>query len=116
VLKIESFKEEPISAVINFHSHCTAYMEMDLRAISRDWPGEVVDRFGKAFAGAVALYVQGTAGDVNTLRKFNSTDLRFEPAKQVTAATFEAWLTAKPVKNTTVGYTTKLAERGDDCS
>jgi neutral ceramidase len=104
VLKIESPKEEPISAVINFHSHCTAHMDVDLRAISRDWPGEVVDRFEKAFSGATALYVQGTAGDVNTLRKFNSTDLRFEPAKQITAAAFEAWLTAMPIKETTVGY------------
>lgn len=110
VLKIESTKEEPISAVINFHSHCTAHMEVDLTAISRDWPGEVVDRFGKAFAGVTALYVQGTAGDVNTLRKFNSTDLRFEPAKQITAAAFEAWLTAKPIKDTSVAYTTQIAE------
>ncbi|MGZ5543867.1 MAG: hypothetical protein ACXWIU_04270, partial [Limisphaerales bacterium] len=104
VLRIESPKEEPISAVINFHSHCTAHMEVDLRAISRDWPGEVVDRFAKAFPGATALYVQGTAGDANVLRKFASTDLRFEPAKQITAAAFEAWLTAKPIKDTTVAY------------
>jgi len=104
VLRIESPKEEPIGAVINFHSHCTAHMEVDLRAISRDWPGEVVDRFAKAFPGATALYVQGTAGDVNVLRKFASTDLRFEPARQITAAVFEAWLTARPVKNTTIAY------------
>jgi neutral ceramidase len=110
VLKIDSPKEEPIAAVINFHSHCTAHMEVDLRAISRDWPGEVVDRFGKAFAGATVLFVQGTAGDVNTLRKFNSTGLRFEPAKQITAAAFEAWLTAKPVTSTTVSYTSRVAE------
>ena len=110
VLKIESSKEEPISAVINFHSHCTAHMEVDLRAIGRDWPGEVVDRFGAAFGGAMALYVQGTAGDVNTLRKFNSTDLRFEPGKQITAAAFEAWLTAKIVKDATVAYATKNVE------
>jgi neutral ceramidase len=110
VLKIESRKEEPISAVINFHSHCAAHMEVDLRAISRDWPGEVVDRFGKAFDGVTALYVQGTAGDVNTLRKFNSTELRFEPGKQITAAAFEAWLTAKPVRDTTVAFTTEIAE------
>jgi hypothetical protein len=110
VLKIESTKEEPISAVFNFHSHCTAHMEVDLRAISRDWPGEVVDRFGAAFPGSTALYVQGTAGDVNTLRKFNSTELRFEPGKQITAAAFEAWLTAKPVKDTTVAFETKIAE------
>jgi hypothetical protein len=110
LLKVESLKEEPIGAVINFHSHCTAHMEVDLRAISRDWPGEVVDRFGKAFAGVTALYVQGTAGDVNTLRKFNGTELRFEPGKQITAAAFEAWLTAKPVKDTTVAFTTQTAE------
>jgi hypothetical protein len=85
-------------------------MEVDLRAISRDWPGEVVDRFGAAFPGSTALYVQGTAGDVNTLRKFNSTELRFEPGKQITAAAFEAWLTAKPVKDTTVAFETKIAE------
>jgi hypothetical protein len=41
---------------------------------------------------------------VNVLRKFAGTDLRFEPAKQITAAVFEAWLTAKPIKNTTVAY------------
>lgn len=110
VLKIESPKEEPIGAVINFHSHCTAHMEANLRAISRDWPGEVVDRFGKAFGGATVLYVQGTAGDVNTLRKFNGTELRFEPAKQITAAAFEAWLTAKPMKEATVASISKTAD------
>jgi hypothetical protein len=110
ILKIESPTEEPISAVINFHSHCTAHMEVDLRAISRDWPGEVVDRFGKAFPGSTALYVQGTAGDVNVLRKFAGTELRFEPAKQITAAAFEAWLTAKPVKDTTVSYASSVVQ------
>jgi neutral ceramidase len=110
VLKIETPSEEPIAAVINFHSHCTAHMEVDLRAISRDWPGEVVDRFRKAFPSAMALYVQGTAGDVNTLRKFNGTDLRFEPAKQITAAVFEAWLTATPVKDTLVNYAANIVE------
>jgi neutral ceramidase len=104
VLRVETPKEKPISAIINFHSHCTAHMEIDLHAISRDWPGEVTDRFAKAFDGVTALYVQGTAGDVNVLRKYASTDLRFEPAKQITAAAFEAWLTAKPMKNTTVGF------------
>jgi len=43
VLRADGVDGRPMAVAINFHSHCTAHMEIDSRAISRDWPGEVAD-------------------------------------------------------------------------
>jgi hypothetical protein len=90
VLRADSAEGRPLAVAVNFHSHCTAHMEMDLRAVSRDWPGEVVDQLEAALPGATALYLQGTCGDVNFHREFNRTERRFEPAQAVTRVTLQA--------------------------
>ena len=97
VLRADSIAGRPLAVAVNFHSHCTAHMEMDLRAISRDWPGEVVDQVEAALPGSCALYLQGTCGDVNFRREFNGTARRFEPARAVTKAALEALNAARPV-------------------
>jgi hypothetical protein len=102
VLRAESLTGRPLAAVVNFHSHCTAHMEMDLRAISRDWPGEVVDQLEAALPGAVALYLQGTCGDVNFRREFNGTARRFEPAQAVSRVALEALRASQPVAGSEV--------------
>ena len=84
VLRADTAGGHPLAIAVNFHSHCTAHMEVDLHAVSRDWPGEVVDQLQTALPGATALYLQGTAGDVNFRREFNGTEKRFEPARAVT--------------------------------
>ncbi len=97
VLRADSTAGRPLVVAVNFHSHCTAHMETDLRAIGRDWPGEVVDQVEAALPGARALYLQGTCGDVNFLREFNGTVRRFEPARAVTQTALAALRGARAI-------------------
>ena len=52
-----------------------------IRDVLDDWPGEVVDQLEGALPGVTVLYLQGTCGDVNFRREYNSTGKRFEPAR-----------------------------------
>src|SRR4051812_20401226 len=52
ILRADTLDGKPLAVAVNFHSHCTAHMETDLRAVSRDWPGEVVDQIEAALPGA----------------------------------------------------------------
>src|SRR5947208_227341 len=90
VLRADSLDGKPLAVAINFHSHCTAHMEVDLRAVSRDWPGEVADRLEAALPGALALYLQGTCGDVNFRREFNGKARSSDAAGAVTRVALEA--------------------------
>jgi hypothetical protein len=103
VLRADTVDGRPLALAVNFHSHCTAHMETDLRAVSRDWPGEVVDQLEAALPGATALYLQGTCGDVNFRREFNGTERRFEPARAVTSVALDALGKARPIDNPDVG-------------
>lgn len=98
VLRADSIDGRPLAIAINFHSHCTAHMESDLRAVSRDWPGEVVDQIEAALPGSTALYLQGTCGDVNFRREFNGTARRSEPAQAITKVALSAIEQARPVE------------------
>ncbi len=98
VLRADRLDGKPFAAVVNFHSHCTAHMEVDLRAVSRDWPGEAVDQIENALPGVTALYLQGTAGDVNFRRELNGTERRFEPARALTRAALDAIANAQPLE------------------
>src|SRR5207248_10337551 len=51
VLCAEAADGKPLAVAVNFHSHCTAHMESDLRAVRRDWPGEVVGQIQGALPG-----------------------------------------------------------------
>jgi len=102
VLRADSADGRPLAAALNFHSHCTAHLEADLRAVSRDWPGEVVDQIEAALPGVTAMYLQGTCGDVNFRREFNGTERRFEPARAVTRVALEALANARRVEGSGV--------------
>jgi neutral ceramidase len=91
VLRADALDGKPLAVVVNFHSHCTAHMEAELHAASRDWPGEVVDQIEAALPGATAMYWQGTCGDVNFRREYNGTERRSEPARAVAKTALEAW-------------------------
>ncbi len=97
VLRADTVEGKPLALIVNFHSHCTAHMETDLHAISRDWPGEVVDQLESALPGARALYLQGTCGDVNFRREYNGTEKRFEPARALTRVVVESLPSLRPV-------------------
>ncbi|MSU58229.1 MAG: hypothetical protein EXS35_08620 [Pedosphaera sp.] len=102
VLRADAADGRPLAVVVNFHSHCTAHMEADLRAVSRDWPGEVVDQLEAALPGVTAMYLQGTCGDVNFRREFNGMERRFEPARAVTRVALDALAKTRPVEQSGV--------------
>ena len=52
----------PIATIINYGAHPTV-LGMGTRAVSRDWPGIMVDRV-EQLTGAPALYVNGAVGDI----------------------------------------------------
>ncbi len=107
LLRADTLGGQPLAAVVNFHSHCTAHMELDLRAVSRDWPGEVVDQLEAAMPGLTALYLQGTCGDVNFRREFNGTERRFEPARALAKAALAAMPKLRPVERPGVAAHTR---------
>ncbi|MGH8024346.1 MAG: hypothetical protein ACRED1_12230 [Limisphaerales bacterium] len=97
VLRADTDMGRPLAVMFNFHAHLTAHLEMDLRAISRDWPGEAIDQIEAALPGVTAMYLQGTCGDIVLDAKFNATERRFEPARVISAATLTALAQARPV-------------------
>ncbi len=107
LLRADSLEGKPLAAAINFHSHCIAHMEIDLQAISRDWPGEVVDQIEAQLPGVTALYLQGTCGDVNVERKYNGTPLRFEPARRIVAAAHLAWTGARGLEGNSLSVASR---------
>ena len=50
-LRADDVEGQPIAVAVNFHAHPTVMMELDLRAVSRDFPGQVVDSFEAALSG-----------------------------------------------------------------
>lgn len=86
VLSATTDRGDPLAIAVNFHAHPCALMELDLRAISRDVPGEMVDRLETSFPGATALYFQGTCGDVNFSRELTSRPRCHEPGEMIAAA------------------------------
>ncbi len=98
ILRADTIGGRPLALAVNFHSHCTAHMESEPRALSRDWPGEVVDQLEAALPGATALYLQGNVGDTNFRREFNGTARRFEPARAVTQTVLAALENPRPIE------------------
>ena len=107
LLRADGLDGRPLALAVNFHSHCTAHMEADLRAVSRDWPGEVVDQVEAALPGLTAVYLQGTAGDVNFRREFNGTHRRFEPALALSSAVLAAMPGLRPVERPGLAFVTR---------
>ncbi len=107
LLRVETLEGKPLAAMVNFHSHLNAHMETDLRAISRDWSGEVTDQIEAALPGVTGMYVQGTCGDVVLSPEFNATARRFEPAQAITKAALEAWSGARLLNRGEVRWATR---------
>ncbi|MGD0123792.1 MAG: hypothetical protein ABSF46_00435 [Terriglobia bacterium] len=108
VLRADRENGQPLAIVVNFHAHPVAHMEIDLRAVSRDVPGEVVDQLEAILAGATAMYLQGTCGDVMFGREYVWTDRRFEPARAVTGAALKALACARPIETPGVKAVTRM--------
>lgn len=97
VLRAEASRGDPLAVAVNFHAHPCAQTEVDLRAVSRDAPGEIVDQLESALPGVTVLYLQGTCGDVNFKREYLSTSRCHEPAHAVTRAVLDAMASSRPV-------------------
>ena len=108
VLRADTLHGKPLAVAVNFHCHLNAHLEVDLRAVSRDWSGEVVDQIQAALPGATVLYLQGTCGDVMISFDFASKPRRFEPARAITAAALEACETARVAKGTIAAVTERI--------
>ncbi len=107
VLRADTVDGRPLAVAVNFHAHCIAHLETDLFAVTRDWPGEVVDQIEATLPGAIALYLQGTCGDVNFRRELNGTARRFEPAQALTRVALAAWQTSRPVEASGIAAVTR---------
>ena len=102
VLRADSRDGKTFAIAFNFHCHLTAHLETDFRAISRDWPGEVIDAIEGKFPEAIAMFLQGTCGDVILKPEFNSTNRRFEPAQAITAVVLGAMEKSRLVSGDTI--------------
>lgn len=98
VLYAEGERGQPLAMAVNFHAHPCVHTAEDFRAVARDVPGEVVDQLEAALPGMAALYLQGTAGDVN----FNATDRPTIPARALTGTALKALSQARPVESSGV--------------
>jgi hypothetical protein len=107
VLRADSTNGKTFAIAFNFHSHLTAHLETDFRAISRDWSGEVIDGIESALPGATAMYLQGTCGDVMLKSEFNSTSRRFEPARIITEIALNAIENSRGVSGETIRVVTE---------
>jgi hypothetical protein len=107
VLRADTLDGKPLAVAFNFHSHLTAHLETDLRAISRDWPGEVINQIETALPGATAIYLQGTCGDVMLNQEFNSTERQFEPARAIAKVTLAVIEKSRFVSGQTIEAMTK---------
>jgi len=107
VLRVDTADGKPLAVAVNFHCHSIAHMEVDLRAVSRDWPGELVDQIETAMPGVTAMYLQGTCGDVMERAEFRATERRFEVAKRMTKVALEACNDSRLVNGSTVAALTQ---------
>ncbi len=86
-LRVNRTNGSPLAMAVNFQAHPTVQTKLRPRAVSRDVPGEVCDLIERAMPGAMAIYLQGSCGDVNFLRRFSTTpELSREPARMVAGA------------------------------
>lgn len=98
VFRADSGDGRPLAVAVNFHAHPTAHTQEDYHAVSRDVPGEVVDQLEAALPGAIVMYLQGTAGDVNFFRDSPEPHCRMAPARALTGAVLQAGALARPVE------------------
>lgn len=90
VLRADTLDGKPLALAFNFHCHLNAHLDLDFRAVSRDWSGETIDQIEAALPGVTAMYLQGTCGDVMVSPEFCSTERRFDVAQRVTKVALAA--------------------------
>lgn len=79
----------PLAVLVNYQAHPTVFTNLFPTAVSRDVPGQVVERIESAYPGTIAAYLQGACGDVNFLREFQTIERRHEPGDAVANASLK---------------------------
>src|SRR5579872_7081386 len=69
VIRIDADDGRPVATLVNFAAHPTI-LAWDNRLISTDYPGSV-RRTVEGFLGGLCLFLQGAAGDQDTVRDFS---------------------------------------------
>jgi hypothetical protein len=64
VLRVDDATGQPRAIIVNYACHAVV-LGPDNRAISADYPGSLARRVEQEFAGALCLFTQGGAGDIN---------------------------------------------------
>ena len=105
VLRADTLEGRPLAVVVNFHAHPTVFWQVDARAVSSDAPGQMVDLIERELPGAMAMYVQGSSGDVNFNLVYWMPEHFREAGQQVFEAAQKAWTGSRGVEATGIGYT-----------
>lgn len=92
----------PMAVVVNFQGHPTIQMSLGERDVSRDWPGQVVDRLEREFPGATGLFFMGSSGDLNIKNEFEAPERCHEPGEKIAATAIAMLRSARPVDGSEV--------------
>lgn len=80
VLRVDDATGKPIAIIVH-HSCHPSVLGPDNRQISADYPGAMREEVEKQFPGAVCLFWQGAAGDINPYKDKESGEAGFEEAR-----------------------------------
>ena len=97
VLRADTADGQPIAVLVNFHAHPTVFWQVDSFAVSRDAPGRIVDLIEGELPGVMAMYVQGSCGDVNFRFEYWTRDRFEEAGDAVFRAARTAWSESREV-------------------
>jgi neutral ceramidase len=98
VLRADRLDGRPLAVVVNFHAHPTVFWQVDPRAVSRDAPGHIVDLIERELPGAMAMYLQGSCGDVNFRLDFWTPEHFREAGLAVFEAARTAWSHSRKIE------------------
>jgi hypothetical protein len=109
VLCAQSAAGKPIAVVLNYQAHPVLFTDVSFHAVSRDFPGAVVDLVEQALPGAVCLYLQGACGDIEFLRGYRQQGCHDAPIRALAATALRGVVTARPVGGHGVGAAVQRA-------
>lgn len=102
ILRADDADGHPFAIVVNFHAHPTVMMSLGNTDVSRDYPGQVVDILEQVYPGAIAMFMQGSCGDVNFNMELWQPALCYEPGRILAGKALEALVRSRPVEPETL--------------
>ncbi|MAD80180.1 MAG: hypothetical protein CMJ50_04950 [Planctomycetaceae bacterium] len=105
VLCVDDRHGRPLALVTNFAAHPTVQSELGISDVSRDYPGQLNDILETVFPGTTAMFLQGSCGDVNFLRRYREDpETSGEPGRALAGVTLEAIAGAQRIDDESVGF------------